>query len=559
MVRVLTVRTFDGMSRPRLRRTITLLRICLVASAASLVSLPAQQPPEARSARSGRVVDSRSGEGLASARVTLLMAGSDEIVSETGTDREGSFAFAGVEAGRYRAKAAKRGYVNLLPGNASAHTITIPGAEEQSVTITLTPTGVITGRVTDPSGQPVRNAKATALVRRAGAEGVQLLPQGSPVPVDDRGEYRLYDLPPGRYTVVVASSGSTSGASFAPVYFPGTYDAARAEFFPVEGATERRGTDLLVSDTGLYSLRGVVTGLPAAGEIGNTAVTLVPASGVGLPFGTVDTDSEARFQFSGVPPGSYYAIALSPVIGRSAFGPIPGSQAMQGIARVEIGLQDVSEVSIALRPGIAISGQAGFGRPDRANRTCLHSATVVLRSVNPAVPGPPLTARITPSGQFKFQGVFEGNYRISLQTEDGECFLERITVGGRPVERATITLDGAHEQVQLALLLAGEGGSVKGTVADAGGAPAGGALVLMMPGDLTSRVYSEELQATTVDSGGRFAFRHLPPGQYVLLAVRSIRSNEFLDPLFWSEQQLDTLGVVVNSGGEIEAALRINQ
>lgn len=519
--------------------------------------LHAQQPSQAQSSLRGRVIDSKSGEGLDSAGVTLLTLWNDEMIAQTDTDREGNFAFSGLQQGWYRVRAVKRGYVDLLPGKASAKTVSAPISEEQTLNITLTPTGAITGRVVDPSGHPIKSARAAALVRRADADRVQLLPQGPAVPVDDRGEYRLYDLPPGRYTVVVAPSGSQLEVPFAPVYFPGTYDAARAEFFSLEGGTVRPRTDLVVSDTGLYNLHGVVAGLSADKENRHTAVSLLPASGAGLPFGILDADQEGRFQFSGVPPGDYYVIALSPVIGRSTFGPVPGPDSKQGVVRVEITSQDVSDVVVEMRPGVEIAGLAKFDSPGVANLACLSGATVTLRSVNPARPGPPLTSRVTPAGQFKFQGVFQGTYRVSLQAIGDGCSLESVILGEHRVEGRAVTIGRGREGEQLALVLTAEVGAVMGSVAAAEGSHAGGALVLMMPSVLTGEVYSEELRATTADADGRFEFRQLPAGQYRLIAVRSIHSNEYLDPLFWSEQQIDTVDVVVKGGSVAEAALRI--
>ena len=534
------------------------LGIVLLAIVANSFWLHAQQPSQAQSPLRGRVIDGKSGEGLDSAEVTVLHQWNDEMIAQTDTDREGNFAFSGLQQGRYRVRAVRRGYVDLLPGKSTARTISAPLAEEQALNITLTQTGVITGKVMDPGGLPIAGARAAALVRRADADGVQFLPQGPTVFVDDRGEYRLYGLPPGRYTVVVSPSGSPSGNPFAPVYFPGTHDISRAEFFSLEGGTVRSRSDLVVSSTELHSLRGVVSGL-LPGQEQQTAVSLMPASGAGFPFGIVDADQEGRFQFSGVPPGAYYVIALSPAIGRSAFGPIPGPGSRQGVVRVEIASQDVDDVVVELRSAVEIGGLAKFDRPGVANSACLSGASVTLRPVNPARPGAPLTSRVTPEGQFKFQGVFPGNYRVFFQAIGDRCSLENLTFGEHRVEGRTITIGGDLKQEQMALMLTAEAGTVMGSIAPSDGLPAGGVLVLMMPGFLNGELYSEQLRATTADADGRFEFPHVPPGQYRLIAMKSMPSNKYLDPLFWSEEQVDPVDVIVKGGRVAEAVLRIIQ
>ena len=244
------------------------------------------------------------------------------------------------------------------------------------------------------------------MVRRADADGVRFLPQDRPFPLMTEVSTACMGYPGTLHGRCVTIREPIRNP-FAPVYFPGTHDISRAEFFSLEGGTVRSRADLVVSSTELHSLRGVVSGL-LPGQEQQTAVSLMPASGGGFPFGIVDADQEGRFQFSRVPPGAYYVIALSPVIGRSAFGPIPGSDSRQGVVRVEIASQDVDDVVVELRSAVEIGGLAKFDRPGVVNSACLSGASVTLRPVNPARPGAPLTSRVTPEGQFKFQGVFQG-------------------------------------------------------------------------------------------------------------------------------------------------------
>src|SRR4029453_14288986 len=76
-----------------------------------------------------------------------------------------------------------------------------PGEKLRNLTFRLVPAGVITGRVRDTSGRPVAGFEVM-LLKLSFEEGRQVLvPVADVVPTDDRGEYRHYWVPPGRYYV----------------------------------------------------------------------------------------------------------------------------------------------------------------------------------------------------------------------------------------------------------------------------------------------------------------------------------------------------------------------
>jgi hypothetical protein len=106
------------------------------------------------------------------------------------TDERGRFAFRGVADGTYRLVGQHDAFVR-----ATGRVVTIASGQSiRDLVITMTPTGVITGRVVDEYGDPVADVYVRASLKDSVFETT----------TNDLGEYRLFGLPPGAYTVSAA-------------------------------------------------------------------------------------------------------------------------------------------------------------------------------------------------------------------------------------------------------------------------------------------------------------------------------------------------------------------
>ena len=72
------------------------------------------------------------------------------------------------------------------------------GRAVSDVPIPMLPTAAISGRVHDRSDQPIGNVEVQAL-KATYQDGRRVLTSVQSAVSDDRGEYRLFWLPPGRY------------------------------------------------------------------------------------------------------------------------------------------------------------------------------------------------------------------------------------------------------------------------------------------------------------------------------------------------------------------------
>jgi hypothetical protein len=121
-------------------------------------------------------------------------------------DANGHFAFADLEPGTYILRAFADGYARqeFNPGTRSGPGMTAEvtlaaGTASRDTVFRLIPGGTVSGRVTGSSGEPLVNLEVTLLRRIYDPDGRRTFQQVGLAQTNDRGEYRLFWVTPGRY------------------------------------------------------------------------------------------------------------------------------------------------------------------------------------------------------------------------------------------------------------------------------------------------------------------------------------------------------------------------
>ena len=144
---------------------------------------------------------------------------------------------------------------------------------------------------------------------------------------DDRGEYRIFWAPPGRYIVSVSSNNSSlpiellvsstsqySDRTFPPTYYPGTIDPVRATTIELQPGTEVSGIDFTIAPPKGYRIRGKMmdsaTGQPpraaniTISQRQDQSMNVLLSSNLGT--GSSYNDADGTFEIRNVVPGSYW-------------------------------------------------------------------------------------------------------------------------------------------------------------------------------------------------------------------------------------------------------------
>jgi hypothetical protein len=324
----------------------------------ALVVSGQEQSQQADTARfTGRVVEIGSNLPVAGARI-LLGASPPFDTSPTPqaiSDTDGRFTFGALPGGRYSVLALKAGFIQ-----APSSTFELaPGQALDGPIVSIERGGVITGRVVDPSGNPVTDSKVVVL-QRAGPDSRPRGPIYWPVPrfssaggfsqTNDIGEFRIVGLRSGQYFIgatpppdVPDGTGTTASATrLVDTLYPGTFDATAAKpVAVVAGLTVADVVIRLLSAPPCY-VSGIVVdekGTP----VQDATLTLEPSSGSpGGAAGTARTNADGEFAIE-LTCGSYTAIARAPIVRSAVPAPDPTRTA------VVVGELNVTNLRIVVR------------------------------------------------------------------------------------------------------------------------------------------------------------------------------------------------------------------
>lgn len=495
------------------------------------------------------MVDSRSGKPLPKTRVTLFSA-TGGAPPPAFTDVNGAFAFPQLAPGHYTLLAEKTGYARLRYGSHSEldppAEIDLEGSDApEDLVVRLTKGAAIFGRITDEFGDPVVGGQVSLVVAQAVGDAIRTVPVSRPAALtDDRGQYRLGDLPPGRYIVVLAAGnlGSTAPgtprewerlAPWGKTFYPGAGSLGEATPIVLGPGEERGATDFSVRSHERVQVRlstsGMVPAAPRSGPVGPNNQDLRmwffseddDASINGRPIGMSgmggDLPGIAFPNFPVNEPGDWTVFARN------------GEKA--AITNFHLSAGDDYTIMLSFQPTSAVSGRVIFdGTAPRPALTAIavsaKGAGADARITAPVLLGAPVSVK--PDGTFVLPNLI-GTIDIDATPPPG-WILASATYDGRNLLDEPLALEPGENATDVQLVFSDRVGAVSGRTILSDNTPAAGCSIALFPDDSALRFNGRRMRLVRADQHGQFSIRDLPEGTYRAAAASDIDAATWLTP-----------------------------
>ncbi len=530
---------------------------------------PAQAPEPPKKARIEGVVVGPGGEPVARVQVRLagqLSVQAGQIVPAAAfsatSDDAGKFAIENIDPGKnYNLSAQRTGFVTARYGARSATSPTVPlsleaGQVMKGVSLTMTPQGVVTGRVTEPNGDPIQNARVL-LMRRGYQRGVRQLVLANTTNTNDQGDFRAANLAPGRYYVMVQNSPTAILAGGvapknAPIatYYPNATEAQGAAPLDLAAGQELRGIDVRMREGRVFTVRGKALGVNGAPVAGSLILAMPKTSGDsstqtlallnGIVGGQNQTKPDGSFELRALTPGAYTL---------SAIATQTGAVRSSGQMDVNIVDADMADLAFSLVPGPSVTGTVRLEGGDlkallppvdpntsaQANALAVAATnagvavngarlSIGLTPVNPLPLGGNPPATIKDDGTFQVDGVVPGKYQLTVAALPQNMYVKSARLGGADVTLGVVDLTrGGGGNIEI--VLSNKAADITGAVRSDKNDSMIGVLVTLWTRDPEPGTNANGVRTATTDQTGTFQFKGLRPGVYYAAAWEDIDSG----------------------------------
>lgn len=503
---------------------------------------------------SGVVVDSQSHAPLASVRVSLVPAVTQDRRIEQVTKKDGLFSFTLSQPGKYSLQVVKSGYPAQAYRQASfagvsSAILVRDDQDTRHIIFEAWRGSAISGQIKDEDSEPVGNALVTVFQSLI-TGGERKVVARRQTRANAAGEFRVASLPPGDYYIcamgrpwfadsilqlqdvqasmrlarqpdspipgepadaqpaeppapVFSPDPNLSGTAFLTTFYPHSQTVEDASTVHTDAGSEVQASITLPFSRAV-TLKGTLT-VPGS-TIDGRVILYKKVYDQYVSFLEEWVQKDGTFTFKNVPAGSYE------IVGASQSSAAENSwYARQDI---EVGTLDMN---IALSPPQmgSLAGTVIFEGPRPAS---LANLFISLRSDKGALH----RSEIGANGNFSLSRLPPGRYELTAGSREYIAAYV-ATPGG---EHLPLTIDiPPGETVNLNVALTRAVSAIDGSV-ESGGAPQVGAFVLLMPRDPAQR-WAYRVDQT--DSDGTFRLAAIPSGDYFLIALDSAENVAYRD------------------------------
>ena len=436
------------------------------------------------------------------------------------TADDGRFDFKQVSAGKYSLQGAKRGFI---PGLYDEHEqfstaiVTGVGLDTENLVLRLSPSAVLSGKILDDLGEPVRQAEVSLYRedRRAGVGRIQKFRMTS---TDDQGAYEFAQLDAGSYFVSVTAKPwyalrSVPSRQANEANLPTAIDQSLDTAYPITYYGDSTEPD----DATPIPVRG--------GDHLQADIHLNPVPALHLLIRAPDDHIEG-FHMPTLEKPSFEGV--EPVQPESIRTVSPGLFEVDGIAPGRYSIRDNgtgqgdedSEIDITTNGQELDTSKAQRASTLKATIEVLGEATlppqieVALRNSKMRMVA---WSAMNAKGEVDFQNLAPGKYDVLAGSRPKAYSVVQMSSDGNVTAGQTLTVTpGASMTVKLSL--AGGTVNVEGFAKRAGKGTSG-AMVVFVPKNPESN--RELFRRDQSDQDGSFLLRSIIPGTYTIVAIEN--------------------------------------